>query len=427
MPEYEAASNIDEFLETLDGSGSGSAHPKMAPKRQSVTVAPQASAPAQSYQELYSAPREVDDVTPEKEAKLHEAHANANWFDPAVSPEYHTAQDAATALQKEGYSIHVNKGKWINYQGGAASDFRIKGTTSTKVNYIHAITLRSLDDYGNGAKITNPRDFIGAILTHRQTGDEIQCWYRDNGDATYDLAFYAQRPGTVRLEIKLCGNPMFDIDIGVEAAGRSAWIARPVGTPEPGKRFQVDVVAEDGSRPEGVAPFEVQTMGDVEDLKLINNGDGTYKFVCTPMSAGYITVQVLLHGQPIKGSPVTVPVGQKQGHFVKQVSKGVDEKSISGPPSAYAHAQAQATPAPSTSATVSRVVAAAAPVNRPSYTQPDPAYTQPKPGASAQPASSTSGTFYGDTYVPEEAYQPRQSNADVSNDDLNALLDELGA
>jgi len=109
------------------------------------------------------------------------------------------------------------------------------------------------------------------------------------------------------------------------------------------------------------------------------------------------------------------------------VSKGVDEKSISGPPSAYAQVQAQATPAPASSSTVSRVVAAqAVPVNRPSYTQPDPAYTQPKPGA-AQPSSATSGSFYGDTYVADEAYQPRQSNADVSNDDLNALLDELGA
>jgi len=429
IEEYQKASNLDDFLETLDAE-SGPAQPRMAPKRQSVTVAPQASAPAQSYQELYSAPREIEESNPEHEAAAHEAHANANWFDPSISPEYRSASEAAQALEKEGYAIHVNKGKWINYQGGSASDFRIKGTTSTKIGYIHAITLRSLDDYGNPAKISNPRDFIGAVLTHRQSSDEIQCWYRDNGDATYDLAFYAQKPGTVRLEIKLCGNPMFDIDIQVEAAGRSVWTAKPQLPVDPGKRFTIDIATEDGSRPEGVAPFEVQSMGDVEDLKLMNNGDGTYKFMCTPQTPGFITIQIMLHGQPIKGSPVTVPVGQKQGHFVKQASKGVDEKSIGGIPSTYAQATASSTPSSTPSGNVSRVLAAqTVSVNRPSFNQPDPAYTQAKPAGGAKTASTTnqSGDFYGDTYVPQEVYQPRQSNADVSNDDLNALLDELGA
>jgi hypothetical protein len=64
----------------------------------------------------------------------------------------------------------------------------------------------------------------------------------------------------------------------LDEKGRSLWIARPQLPAEPNKRFLIDIVAEDGSRPEGVAPFEVQSMGDVEELKLINNGIDSFSF-----------------------------------------------------------------------------------------------------------------------------------------------------
>jgi hypothetical protein len=50
-----------------------------------------------------------------------------------------------------------------------ATDFRIKGTTSSKVGLLHVITLRALDDYGALTQITEvkPQDFIAVILTHR--------------------------------------------------------------------------------------------------------------------------------------------------------------------------------------------------------------------------------------------------------------------
>lgn len=53
----------------------------------------------------------------------HTEHAEANWFDPTQVPEYSTAQEAANALQKDGYAMHMNKGKWINYQGGQVRIF----------------------------------------------------------------------------------------------------------------------------------------------------------------------------------------------------------------------------------------------------------------------------------------------------------------
>lgn len=48
-----------------------------------------------------------------------------------------------------------------------ASDFRIRGTTSSKEGLTHAITIRPLDDYGNPAPLDLPYDVIGVILTHR--------------------------------------------------------------------------------------------------------------------------------------------------------------------------------------------------------------------------------------------------------------------
>jgi hypothetical protein len=99
--------------------------------------------------------------------------------------------DGTAELQSQGYDIHNNKGKWFTpAKTNKASDFRINGTTSTRVGFVHAITLRSLDDYGNPAKIDSPKDFIGVNLTHQETGSNVQPYLRDNGDCTYNCAFF---------------------------------------------------------------------------------------------------------------------------------------------------------------------------------------------------------------------------------------------
>jgi len=288
--------------------------------------------------------------------------------------------EAIEELKSQGYELHHNKGKWINYQGGKATDFRIKGTTSTRVGLSHIITLRALDDYGNPAKIDNPRDFIGCILTHVPGGSELQCYYRDNGNCEYDMAFCPDRSGSVRMEIKLASNPMFDIEIQVEDVGTSVWVAKPRLPAIPKELFIIDIETQDGSRPEGVAPFQVQTVGSVENLRLINNGDGTYRFQCVPQSHGHVTIQLTLHGQPIKNSPVTVQVGEKQQVKIKQESSHVETISDTRPPQ---------------------------------QKQQEYDY-DPYEGGNDEPGY-------------QENYQPRESaHQDVSNDDLNRLLDELG-
>jgi len=202
--------------------------------------------------------------------------------------------------------------------------------------------------------------------------------------------FFADQAGTVRMEIKLCGNPMFDINIQVEDLGDSIWVAKPALPARPKELFIINIVTADGSRPEGVAPFEVQTMGDAEQLRLINNGDGTYKFQCIPQTTGHLTVQVSLHGQPIRDSPVTVKVGDgKNAMKVKQESGPVE------------------------------VISDTRTKNTQQIFDADPVadYEDPPP----------SDVGLGDTY---DDYGTSTTGGggqqDVSNDDLAALLDELG-
>jgi hypothetical protein len=306
------------------------------------------------------------------------------------------SHEAIQELQSQGFEKHTNKGKWISYTGGKATDFRIKGTTSTRVGLSHTITLRALDDFGNPAKVDNPREFIGCILTHVQTGEDLPVWFRDCGNCEYDLAFVAEKSGSIRMEIKLVGNPMFDIEIQVEDLGTSVWVAKPRLPAKPKELFMVDIETQDGSRPEGVAPFQVQTVGSVENLKLINNGDGTYRFQCVPQAHGHITIQITLHGQPILNSPVTVQVGDRQQIKIKQESSHVETISDTRPQ----HQKQQEA------------------YDYDAYEGHEDNYNEPQHHNQHQHQHQHQNQ--------QHSYHPRESHADVSNDDLNRLLDELG-
>jgi len=236
--------------------------------------------------------------------------------------------------------------------------------------------------------VENPRDFIGCIITHAQSGGELPCWYRDNGNCEYDLAFCPEKAGSVRMEIKLASNPMFDIEIQVEDIGTSVWVAHPRLPVRPKELFIIDIETQDGSRPEGVAPFQVQTVGSVENLRLINNGDGTYRFQCVPQSHGHITIQLTLHGQPIRNSPVTVQVGEKQQVKIKQESSQVETISDT---------------------------------RTPLQKQQEYDY-DPYDGGNDNNNNNNNESYQENNYRP----RTESAHADVSNDDLNRLLDELG-
>jgi len=246
-------------------------------------------------------------------------------------------------------------------------------------------------------------------MTHQESGQNVQPWSRDNGDCTYNCAFFADQPGTVRMEIKLCGNPMFDINIQVDDIGQSLWMAKARLPAKPKELFVVDIVTVDGSRPEGVAPFEVQTMGDAEQLRLINNGDGTYKFQCVPQSNGHLTIQLSLHGQPIKDSPVTAKVGDGRNPLkVKQESGPVEVISDTRPQNRGGVVSAPA------GGGFDEQTFDADPVD--DYNDPPPDTYDETYDDYGAGAGGGGGNQGGGGYNPQ----------DVSNDDLAALLDELG-
>jgi len=259
-----------------------------------------------------------------------------------------------------------------------------------------------------------PFDVIGVILTHRQTGQNVQPWLRDNGDATYDIGFLASRAGVVRMEIKICNHPMFDIDVQVDG-DTSLWVAQPRLPAEVGRPFVIDIVSADGSRPDGVAPFEVKAMGDCSDLKLLNNGDGTYMFTCVPQGSGHLTIQITLHDQPIQDSPVSVQVGSKQTHYVKQVAEAPPVNR--GPGSTVHHS-----PAPVSSGYDNYNYA-------PSYAaEPDyGGYENEQGDYNAYGAAEgyDQGDYESQTYGYD--YGAQGDMREVTNDDLNRLLDELGS
>jgi len=143
-------------------------------------------------------------------------------------------------------------------------------------------------------------------------------------------------------------------------------------------------------------------MGDISDLKLVNNGDGTYYCECVPHSNGHVTIQICLHGEPIKNSPLTIQVGDKQKYSTRQVAQ----------------------PAPKPQPTQQQ---------QPPRQQPSQVHQQP-PRQSQQPTQPVVAQRNTKTYdrgIDDilDSYNPNSNssnNVEVTNDDLNALLDELG-
>jgi len=203
------------------------------------------------------------------------------------------------------------------------------------------------------------------------------------------------------MEIKLASNPMFDIEIQVEHIGSSVWVAKPRLPAKPKELFMIDIETQDGSRPEGVAPFQVQTVGSVENLRLINNGDGTYRFQCVPQAHGHVTIQLTLHGQPIRNSPVTVQVGEKQQVKIKQESSHVETISDTRTP-----LQKQ---------------------QEYDYDPYDGGNDDHHHKNDHHNDHNDHNDHHNDHHNNDNKYHQREStHADVSNDDLNRLLDELG-
>ena len=76
----------------------------------------------------------------------------------------------------------------------------------------------------------------------------IQPWIKDNKDTTFDIGFFATSIVLVRMEVKICNHPTFDVEIQVEGSSKSFWVAQPRLPADIGKKFIVDIVSADGTR-----------------------------------------------------------------------------------------------------------------------------------------------------------------------------------
>jgi len=237
---------------------------------------------------------------------------------------------------------------------------------------------------------------------------------------------------------------MFDISIQIDPSGDSLWVALLQNTDvNPHDTVVVAIVAADDSRPEGVVPFEVQTMGDISDLKLMNNGDGTYRFQCIPQSAGHCTINITLHEQPIQNSPIIFKVGQEQKAYVKQVATQTPPAFRSAPAASRGPSQVQA-PAARGPSHVQPAGRAQQPQQAStSYVRPQtPSVNYGKPQQATYEQPGARDSYYGGAQgqydnpadydeQPDDGYDDVfdgefAGGGNVTNDDLNRLLDELG-
>lgn len=96
-----------------------------------------------------------------------------------------------------------------------ATDFKLDGTTTTQVGEVHFISLLAFNDAGELTPLIRPDRYISTAIRNVTSGNTVEGWWRDNGDDTIALGFYAEEPGIVEMEIQLTRNPLFNLEFSV--------------------------------------------------------------------------------------------------------------------------------------------------------------------------------------------------------------------
>ncbi|ELR24683.1 gelation factor, putative [Acanthamoeba castellanii str. Neff] len=136
----------------------------------------------------------------------------------------------------------------------------------------------------------------------------------DNQDGTFDGAYQVATPGRYVVKVTLDGEPIKGSPYGLLIEGARAALSFAEGpglvggqTTKPGV-FTIHAYSPDGDRcTDGGDPFQVDIQGPAQvQPSITDNADGTYTVQYTPTEPGDYQVNVTLHGEPIKESPVTV-------------------------------------------------------------------------------------------------------------------------
>jgi hypothetical protein len=201
-----------------------------------------------------------------------------------------------------------------------ATDFKVSGNTSTIVGSPSILLLKGFNDQGIPTALINPEKYINVYYTHF-TGVSVQPWFRENEDTTLAIGFFPSLVGDHEMKITLVGNDLFETTIHVNPAGEeNRWVTR-LEMPQVNKKWIIDIVRTDGTKPEGKYAFEVESQGNVQNLNIEDLG-GQYRVTCVPITPGPVKIFIRLQGQYINGSPIELMVPGQQAQMVVPMGGG---------------------------------------------------------------------------------------------------------
>lgn len=154
----------------------------------------------------------------------------------------------------------------------------------------------------------------------------------DNGDGTYSANYRVDKPGDYTVSVVVVGQDgidelpsghpgwnqhIKDSPFKVPVKGPSAVHSFATGPGVEGARvgqpapFTIKSVGDDGQPVKvGGAPFKARVSGpeNVDDVSLVDNGDGTYDGSYVVNTPGKYQVDITLDGEPIKDSPYRLTI-----------------------------------------------------------------------------------------------------------------------
>eukprot|EP01113_Clastostelium_recurvatum_P018917 TRINITY_DN222_c0_g1_i3.p1 TRINITY_DN222_c0_g1~~TRINITY_DN222_c0_g1_i3.p1 ORF type:complete len:958 (+),score=357.35 TRINITY_DN222_c0_g1_i3:135-3008(+) len=169
----------------------------------------------------------------------------------------------------------------------------------------------------NGAPHPYGGDPFVVNVKNDKTGQTAPARVKDNGDGTYDVDYTPSEGGNFHVDVTLDGQPIsggpFSVTI-MDATPDQSYAKGPGlegGQQNNPATFTIFAIDGEG-RPvtKGGEPFSVNVHGPEGEtpVHVEDNGDGTYSVAYSPSAHGDYTVNVTLHGRPIKDTPKKVHI-----------------------------------------------------------------------------------------------------------------------
>jgi len=182
------------------------------------------------------------------------------------------------------------------------------GVEGARTKRAAPFTVQSVDK--NGRNVPTGGDHF-AVTVKDPNGSPVMVQFNDTKDGTYQGSYTPSLPGRYQVDVTLDGQPIkgspYRPLMENANAGRSYAEGEGLthGQTKHPCEFTIFSVDGDGNRvKEGGDPFEVKISGPQPVTpKVTDNRDGTYSVSYQVEKPGKYTINVDLHGQPIKDAP----------------------------------------------------------------------------------------------------------------------------